>query len=319
VRVQAALLRVVMAAWLQGDAVGVAWTALSYPGIAESEGSASRELLFQPYLRRRSPSQEFSFELREGLIWAQVNVPQTSKPLNFLLDTGAGVSVVNLGTAEKLGLPLGKGVSVQGVGAHSAGYWPERLSATIGQVPLPRDYLAVDLNELSGACNCHVDGLVGADFFQDRVVQVDFKARKVRLLAASEAGGESVPLRVRHGSLQVQVSVNNSALGWARLDTGCASSLQWTETGKTQSHLGKAAGPSPAVAVGLASLSIPLEKGTVQLGSYHFENVSIGVHEKPIFPGEAGLLGSGMLSRFERVTIDAKSGHLFLQGTVAGN
>jgi hypothetical protein len=245
-------------------------------------------------------------------------VPQATKPLNFLLDTGAGVSVVNLGTAEKLGLQLGKRVSVQGVGAESAGYWPQRLSATIEHVTLPRDYLAVDLNELSGACKCHVDGLIGADFFQGWVIQVDFKDRKVRFLAASEPAGESIPLRVRHGALQVPVSVNNAAPGWARLDTGCASNLQWTKTGKVAGNLRTPNGDSREIAVGLAGVSIPLEKGTIQLGSSRFENVSIGVHAKAVFRGEAGLLGSGLLSRFERVTIDTRSGHLFLQGTVSG-
>jgi hypothetical protein len=44
-------------------------------------------------------AQEFPFHFREGLIWVQVDVPQSHEPLNFLLDTGAGVSVLNLRTA----------------------------------------------------------------------------------------------------------------------------------------------------------------------------------------------------------------------------
>lgn len=308
-RVQAALLRVVMAAWLQADAGGVAWTALSCPGDAESEGSASRELSFDSRLRERSPAREFSFEFRDGLIWVQVNVPQAARPLNFLLDTGAGVSVVNSSTAKALSLPLGRSVTVQGVGTLTSGYWPEQLTATAGQVPLPRDYLAVDLNQLSGACNCRVDGLIGADFFRGRVVQIDFAAHRVRLLATSKSGGDSLPLRVRHGALQVSVSVNGAASGWARLDTGCASSLQWVRRVKSESRGQES---KTDVAVGLAGMSIPVEPATVRLGQVLFREVPTGMHEKPIFAGEAGLLGSGLLSRFTQVTIDAKSGRLLL-------
>ncbi len=53
---------------------------------------------------------EFPFEFREGLLWVEVNVPQSKKPLNFLVDTGAGVSVINLSTAKRIGLKLGREV-----------------------------------------------------------------------------------------------------------------------------------------------------------------------------------------------------------------
>jgi hypothetical protein len=29
---------------------------------------------------------EFPFQLREGLIWIQVNIPNSAKPLNFMVD-----------------------------------------------------------------------------------------------------------------------------------------------------------------------------------------------------------------------------------------
>ena len=310
-RIQSALLRLVMATGLQADATGVSWIASSFPGVAVHEGSASRELF---------TSSEFPFELREGLIWVEVKAPEASRPLNFLLDSGAGVSVVNLSTAHKLGLPLGKQVQVRGVGASSVGYWPERLSASAGAVALPQDYLAVDLNELGGACRCAVDGLIGADFFRGRVIQIDFVAKKVRLLAESEPAGESLPLRVRHGALEVPLSVNDAPAGWARLDTGCASSLQWTaaKVKKTEGRMLSGGGGAKVMAVGLAGLSIPMEPARVRLGTFVFDDVPTGMHTKSIFAGEAGLLGNGLLSRFERVTIDAKSGRLLLQGGPAG-
>ena len=38
---------------------------------------------------------EIPFTYREGLIWLQVNVAGTDEPRNFLLDSGAGQSVIN--------------------------------------------------------------------------------------------------------------------------------------------------------------------------------------------------------------------------------
>jgi hypothetical protein len=67
-------------------------------------------------------AREFPFEFREGLIWVKVRVPESVEPLNFLLDSGASVSVVRLRAAKRLGLKLGQPVKVQGVGANITGY-----------------------------------------------------------------------------------------------------------------------------------------------------------------------------------------------------
>src|SRR6266849_3690213 len=88
---------------------------------------------------------EFPFEFREGLLWLEVSVPQSQEQLNFLVDTGAGVSVLNLNTAKRLGLKLGQEVMVRGVDTMIAGYWRQHISAQVGGVDLPREYLAVDL------------------------------------------------------------------------------------------------------------------------------------------------------------------------------
>ena len=66
------------------------------------------------------------------------------------------------------------------------------------------------------------------------------------------------------------------------------------------------------MAIGLAEISIPQTETTVRLGQHEFEKVPTGLHEEAIFPGEAGLLGNGLLSRFSTVTIDAKAGRLRL-------
>ena len=41
------------------------------------------------------------------------------------------------------------------------------------------------------------------------------------------------------------------------------------------------------------------------LGAVRFEAVPTDLQGEAIFPGERGLLGNGVLSRFETVTIDA--------------
>ena len=70
---------------------------------------------------------------------------------------------------------------------------------------------------------------------------------------------------------------------------------------------------SGKVAIALTKLNIPQSRTTVDLGGRTFRDVPTGIHRTAIFPGEAGLLGNGLLARFSIVTIDAKAGRLILQ------
>lgn len=255
------------------------------------------------------PAVEFPFEFREGLLWVEVTVPQEERPLHFLLDTGAGVSVIHLATAKRLNLKLGRKVVVQGVGTTLAGYWHERLFAKAGGVQLPKEVLVVDLGKFSASCARPVDGLIGADFFRDRVVQVDFEACKLRLLPSGQAApvGEVLPLQVRSCGIRVPLRVNGHERQWMRLDTGCASALQWVTTTVRAEQC------SRRMAIGLAEISIPQMETTVGIGKLEFQRVPTGLHRQAIFPGEAGLLGNALLARFPTITIDARAGRLVLQ------
>lgn len=252
---------------------------------------------------------EFPFQFRDGFIWIQVSIPQSTEPLNFMLDSGAGVSVINLPTAKRLQLNSGHKVLVRGVQIASTGYWPQPLEARAENVPLPAEYLVVDLGDLSQACACAVDGLLGADFFRRHIVQIDFAARKIRLfdsLSPSKTA-EPLPLELRPCGMRVPLQVNGGKEQWVRLDTGCATALQWvTSQVNSQSCLRQPA-------IGMATISVPMIETTVRLGKTDFKSVPTGLHDKEIFAGEAGLLGNGLLSRYASVTIDAAGGHLFLE------
>lgn len=252
---------------------------------------------------------QIPFEFREGLLWVKVTLPQSAQPLNFLLDTGAGASVINRGTADRLGLPEGSQLTVRGVETTLSGHWLKGIRATAGTASLPTDYVSVDLDRLSHSCERPVDGLLGADFFRGHAVQLDFQAHMVRILQPDQPapGAQTLPLQMRPCGMRVPITVNGHKHQWLRLDTGCASPLQWV-TSRVRSQDCK-----PQVAIGLSELSIPQTQTTVEIGSQKFANVPTGLHDNPIFAGESGLLGNGLLSRFSRVTIDAKARRLILE------
>ncbi len=255
---------------------------------------------------------ELPIQFREGLLWIEVSISQGKEPLRFLVDSGASASVINLGTAKQLGLALGPKVSVSAVGTTLTGHYPVKLSAKAGQLELPGEYLALDLSKLSGACGRSVDGLIGADFFRDRVVEVDYTAQKLRVLDASptDAGTNAVSLDARPCGFRVAVNVNGGKRQWVRVDTGCATAFQWVTSKERAERC------ASNLAVGLTEFSIPQTMTCVRIGRHYLDTVPTGLHRKAIFPGESGLVGNGLLAQFGVVTIDAKAGRLIL-GPVA--
>lgn len=262
-------------------------------------------------VRAANPSPtEFPFDFAEGLIWIDVQTSASTEPLTFLLDSGSEVSVVNLNTAKRLHMPLGPAVHVAGVQSSQTGYWPQQFSGKVSGVSLPNIVLALDMSKLDKACKHSVDGLIGADFFKGKIVQIDFDERKVRMLKPDRArkSDDVLPLQTRKCGLRVPITVNDVANQWVRLDTGCATSLQWVTSAVQPGEC-----IDKKVAVGLSEFSIPQTTSTIVIGKNQFEIVPTGLHEIAIFPGEAGLLGNGLLSRYSKVTIDAKAGRLVLQ------
>ena len=74
----------------------------------------------------------------------------------------------------------------------------------------------MDLAELSWACACGVDGLLVADFFKDRMVQIDFRASKIRLLPSSDVTGEAniVKLKLNRGVMLASVGIDDHKPQW---------------------------------------------------------------------------------------------------------
>lgn len=255
-----------------------------------------------------APPVAIPFEYSEGFLWVQVATPQSDRLLNFIFDTGAEISVINDDTTAKLGLSTGDKIQVQGVQTVTTGRWPVKLSAKAGQVKLPGKYLSLDLSQLSQACKRPLDGLLGADFIRGKIVEIDFVSHLITFREAITRAKSDIelPLKESGACFCLPIQVNDELKQWVRLDTGCATALQWVtaEVGMGM-H-------STIPAIGLTGMAIPQASTTVSLGERQFENVATGIHKTPIFAGESGLLGNGLLSRFQTVTIDTRSNRLVL-------
>ena len=247
---------------------------------------------------RSEASAVIPFEYRDGFIWIKVHALSSKESLNFILDSGASASVMDLAQARTLGVPLGKPEKVQGVNGQALAYEVDNFRGNCCGVTLSTSLLAINLKALSDCCHHSIDGILGADFFRGRTVQINFRAHEVRLLENCDfdlANCEKLPIKVCNGAFCVPVRVGHSPIQWVRLDTGCDSALEWVRK-KEQRPLSK---PEPTE----SSLSSEqLVTSDLQIGKQHYAVRTI-LHAKPIFSGEAGLLGNGLLEKF-CLTID---------------
>jgi hypothetical protein len=255
-----------------------------------------------------APADAIPFEYAEGLLWVQIEVPQSARPLNFLFDTGAEVSVIHAATVAALGLFGGNKIKVRGVQTTTTGHWPVQLTATAGDVKLPAKYLSLDLSRLAHSCSRPLDGLLGADCIQGKVVEIDFQSHLIRFREklAPATTDIDLPLKSSGQCFCVPVRVNQEKTQWVRLDTGCATALQWVTA---DASVGT---KSSKPAIGLTGLAIPQTQTTVSLGGKQFDQVPTGIHRRALFAGESGLLGNGLLNLFKTVTIDTKAKRIIL-------
>lgn len=236
-------------------------------------------------------AQVIPFEYRDGLIWVKVRTESSAAPLNFLLDSGAGESVLSLETAHRLGVRLGSPVKVQCVGTTASAWRVEDFQASVSGISVCSSPLALNLRDTSELCSRPIDGLLGQDFLRGRIVQIDYKAGCIRFLDEADDSNccAVVPIKMNYDAMCVPVSMNGSKPKWTRLDTGCDDALHWVG-GRSGIYM----------------------RASVQVGEEVIANVSTTLHRTAIFPTEAGLLGNGVLSNY-RVTIDAVNQRLLLE------
>ena len=145
------------------------------------------------------------FELNNKHI--MLNGKVNGKPITFVLDTGDQVAIVDLDLAKRMNLALSGEVRVGGAGASiSTGSLVKNGSFTIDGLegfsqPVR---MALPLGKtLSARAGRDFEGIIGQEFIQQFVVEIDYLAQTLKLHDKAKfvynGPGESVPIRLVNG------------------------------------------------------------------------------------------------------------------------
>ena len=153
-------------------------------------------------LQAPAPLATIPFELATRHVMLKVRI-NNSRPLSFILDTGANVAIVRMPVANELGLQLEGSVSAGGAGAgRQAG---QRVkNARWSLVGLP-DFsqpvaMALPFEALPVALGRDVDGIIGGEFIKEFVLELDYQAQRLmvhdRRSFSYRGKGESLPIQL---------------------------------------------------------------------------------------------------------------------------
>lgn len=172
------------------------------------------------------------FELYANVILLRARV-NNSRPLWFLLDTGANGSLVDSRLARALGLKRLGTVNVGGMGGSVEGsYFGGATLGLPGVRVFDRRLYGMPLAPLFARFGRRVDGILGYDFLKLFVVEVDYYAKTISLheprsYEYAGAGGV-VPFTLRDGHPHARVRLGfdgREVEGDFEIDTGADGSL----------------------------------------------------------------------------------------------
>jgi predicted aspartyl protease len=150
--------------------------------------------------------------------------------LGFVLDTGAGATVVATALVERLGLVSRGVVEARGAGGSEAAAYVEVPAMRLPGVELDGQTLvSLPLDGISAALGAPVDGILGWDFLSRFAVEIDVPARRLGLFPpgayAPRPGAVRLPLRLEANVPRVDGTLEGRHAGSFLVDTGNATRL----------------------------------------------------------------------------------------------
>lgn len=145
-------------------------------------------------------------------------------PFHFLLDTGAGITIVTPQLAQRLGLGSQSSVTAQGPGGSAAAGMLQLQSVTVGRAS--RDGVAAAVVDLPAGLTYQgrygsIDGIIGYSFLKDYAVTIDVKDR--RAIFAAHAGQDrsarTIPMSIESSIPVVDVLIDGTRAR-AKIDSG---------------------------------------------------------------------------------------------------
>jgi predicted aspartyl protease len=260
---------------------------------------------------------------RGSYIWIQGSVNGTDT--DMLLDSGAGMTVLDKSFAASLGVATSGEVVARGTVGESSASFAGGLTIGVGAFVLRDLHAAVlDLSGVAAKLGRPLPVILGKEAFHSVVVDVDYPGQRIRFIepAAFRYEGPGHRLRVfpaEDGHTQIEISIEGLPPVQVGLDTGSGAALDLFGPYVNEHRLLEGRSRvSEALVGGVGGMATEklISLKSVEIAGYSIRDVPSGIIqvETGAFATRrsAGNLGAGILKRF-RVAFDYPHDCLWLE------
>lgn len=244
------------------------------------------------------------------------------RPVDILLDSGAGATVIDSALAAELGLASAGSFSALGVGGSSSfSFVVVPVYTAAGATLTGQTVAAIPLDERFYPVTGHHIGLVlGYDFLSRFVTLIDYGAGALTLYDPEgfeyDGGGSVLEASRSMGLLSVEAVIEDSIAAQLLLDTGAGGALHFSPLflERHPSLLeGRTVDEASLQGVGGEATTSTFEIGSLTLGSYVVEaGASSAGADAPVLSAFDGIIGNSVLARF-RVYLDYSGQRVILE------
>ena len=174
-------------------------------------------------------------------------------PFDFILDTGAGTSLLSVELAEKLKVKVLGSKQGQSAGGAVSVSLAKVESLSVGTTRLPDvDVGIVDLKQIATTIGARIDGDLGYNFLRSFRISIDYEKYELRLDdphrldVFNRSGQTEVPLKLANPAkplILVNVSANGKGPFQFAIDTGTSTTAITAELAKRLGVTGSPVGP----------------------------------------------------------------------------
>lgn len=238
---------------------------------------------------------------------AEVN----GQPIEVILDSGAGITVVDAAAARTLGLEATGSLPAQGVAGRAEAGIVTGLQIRVGSLVLDDVTGAViDLSDPNRRMGRDLSVILGKELFHNVIVEIDYPGKRIRFHDPAKfryaGSGHHVPLIPGpDGHKHLELSIEDLPPAKVALDTGSGATL--SIFGPYAEENGLLNGRSPisehlAAGVGGTTVSTAATLRSITFAGYTLKDVPVSFHSGDVgafaTKRHAGNLGAGILERF---------------------
>ncbi|MBK8165003.1 MAG: aspartyl protease family protein [bacterium] len=257
--------------------------------------------------------------------WIFVEGLVNGTPTSIVLDSGAGITVLDRATSDRLGLVATGAVPAQGVGGTTTAGIVEGITLEIGGLRLgPVTAATLDLADIGRRLGRPMPVILGKEVFQALVVDVDYPNARLRFLDPDRFAGDGTGHRLEvipggDGHRHVKMAIEGLPEAVFALDTGQGGALTVFRRYADEHGLLEGRPTSRTKGGGVGGM-IEMSTATlrsVTLAGFELRDVPTAFHRDDVGGAFdtaklAGNLGAGILNRF-RVTFDYAHDCLWLE------